>query len=482
MSASPSFVTPALQATADDLVIIGGGSTAATILARLREEIKSAARPIPLRIHCFDEKGFPNGGVAYGQCSPHDILNSARTEMSPWRPDGFHEWCLAQGIGGCKTDFNPRADYQAFLRDEISDVVRDLESFGVTFHQYRHDVRVERVEDLFHGHIVDAKTGQPFITDCYFSQIVIAAGYGPNKNFTALKESASPHYIHSIYDNAADLLHGHPIHKKEKPQIVFIGSGPALYDQVNRLHGYGLTNAHLTIFSGNGRPLDVRDPLIEDGQSLIVPESLLALDKPTASSLRQAIVRDFQRAISPDLAHFAALGILKHIKQPLRSLSPEEATAFHESGFLGWVKHSATPVPAQSHERLAALDHTIIQARLNEEALRIRADGIEVSTPHGTIKADLVINGTGHGRHNAPIIESLKRDGLAKVCESTGALETIGAGYILRDSDIPCIGPATHVGCDGVESFDRYVQDFVRNFVASRQSHNTGQTLTFPHV
>lgn len=479
MCASSTLAVPALQATANDLVIIGGGSTAATILIRLRDELQSAGHHIPLRIHCFDPHGFPNGGIAYGRCSPHDILNSVRTEMSPWRTDGFHEWCLKQGIGGCKSDFNPRADYQAFLRDEIADCVRDLEALGVAFHQYRHDVRIEGEKNNFYTDIVDTKTGQPFITGCHASQIVIAAGYGPNKNFAALKESASPHYLHSIYEGGDDLLRGHPLRKKEKPQIVFIGSGPALFDQVNRLHGEGLSHAHLTVFTGSEKPLiGGRDVSIEAGQQNIVPESMLSIKDATASSLRRAIIRDFRRATSP---RRAALDILRHIHQPLCNLSVDESRRFLQSGFIEWLKHTATPVPPDSRRRLNALDHTIINTRLNEKALRVRTDCIEVATPYGTITADLVINGTGHGRHNAPILEDLKRRNLAHYTETTDSLATSETGYRLHGSYIACIGPATHIGCDGVESFDMPAQHFVKKYVELRKSPVPAQILTFPH-
>ena len=77
---------------------------------------------------------------------------------------------------------------------------------------------------------------------------------------------------------------------------------------------------------------------------------------------------------------------------------------------------------------------------------------------------DAIVNGTGHGRHNSPILESLKNQGLASVNLHLDTLRTDATGYRLADSGITCIGPATHFGTDGLESFApnvKAVADFI---------------------
>ncbi len=466
------------KATPDDLIIIGGGSTATTLLIRLNEAIKKAGGlPKPIRLHCFDPKGFPNGGIAYGACSPHHILNSVRTEMSPWRSEAFHEYCLDKDLGTCKNTFNPRADYASFLRVETAAVIRELEGFGVTLHQHRSDVRISKSSAQGFD-ITEASTRKPLLVECRGAQIVIAAGYGPNNHFDTVRRDGSPHYLHSLYEGG-NVLDGHPITQKEAPHIVFIGNGPALYDFVNDLHGNHLTRARLTILSGaSNRALSIRDLGIEENEKNIIPHKMLSLSRYAAApELRRAILRDFHQAASP---RRAALDILKNIKQVLGKMECNEALRFQQSNFIGWLKHTATPVPQSSHNKLIALRPDIIQCRVNEDALSVQRDHIRVTTAQKIIEADLVVNGTGHGRHNAPVLEQMKNDKLAFSYAGFDALETEPNGYQLAGSKIACIGPATHVGCDGVESFDIYAQNFAKDYVSGRFPAQSGQVLTFP--
>ncbi len=79
---------------------------------------------------------------------------------------------------------------------------------------------------------------------------------------------------------------------------------------------------------------------------------------------------------------------------------------------------------------------------------------------------DMIINATGHGRHNSPILEGLKEQRLAQYNPITGALDTDKTSYKLNGSGLNVIGPATHIGTDGIESFYVYTKHFAENFVS----------------
>jgi uncharacterized NAD(P)/FAD-binding protein YdhS len=459
------------KAGPDDVVVIGGGSTASTLLIRLAQEVEEKKTVKPFSIHCFDKKGFPNGGIAYGQCSPHHILNSVRTEMSPWRADAFHEYCLDTGIGGRKTDFNRRSDYLSFLDREVGHAVKTLEKAGIKLIQHRHDVSIRKEPGQADSFSICAEeSGHQLLSGCPAKRIVITAGYGPNNNFESIRDRGIQGYAHSVYDLATQgPLSSHPaLAKNPSPHIVFAGSGPALYDLINDLHGNNMMHARLTIFSGSSAyPLSVRDVFREENEINITPGDEF-YSQTRKDDLQRVIFAEFKAAAQYGVSERrVALDILKNLRPALLNMDRSEAEEFQRSPFMTSLKHTATPIPQQSHARLMALKHNFIQARLEDDDISPNKAGNRITIKNGdiTLDADLIVNGTGHGRHNAPIFEQLKKDGLARVNPVLGTLDTDKAGYRLTKSNIACIGPSTHVGCDGVESFAKPIEELVRDLL-----------------
>src|SRR5690606_18131694 len=140
MSAAYDFVSDHLSR---QLAIIGGGSTASTLLIRLAQEIERTGGHHDLIIHCFDRGGLGKGGLAYGACSPHHILNSVCTEMSPWDEDAFFNYCVGQGLGECRNDFNKRSSYAGFIREELTKAEHTLARHGVRLLAHQADVSLK---------------------------------------------------------------------------------------------------------------------------------------------------------------------------------------------------------------------------------------------------------------------------------------------------------------------------------------------------
>ncbi len=466
--AAQSLSVPATQKIDPrDLILIGGGSTASTFILRLVQSLKENPRVLQgFTIHCFDRHGFPNGGIAYGECSKNHILNSVRSEMSPWDVDAFHDYCVENGKGTCRDSFNARRDYRDFVSLQVTDAVGYLKQRGIRFVQNPDDVKIVKRQGSYA--VAEINYGYTILHGCDARQIVVATGYGPNRNFETWGDNLNAdRYAHSLYGAGRDGIFAERASGlKPNPHIVFIGGGPALYDCVNDLYGAGITSARLTVISGTGAgPLAVRDLSIEQGEKNILPQNMLSVRGcASAHDLSKAIGQDFSNAASK---RRAALDILKNLAPVLKSLEEGEAQRFQSSSVIGHIRHAATPVPQESHARLAALSPNFVGARLCEGDLMVDSRG-RITIRHGdiaVINVDLIINGTGHGRHNAPIFEAMKKEGSAKVSKALGVLETQDNGYSLAGSGIACIGPATHVGCDGVESFDVPAQACARDFV-----------------
>lgn len=458
-AAHEHYARPAPDAAPSDLILIGGASSASTVLIRLAEEVRTRGLPPGgLSIRCFDKNGLANGGIAYGGCSDHHILNSVRTEMSPWKVDAFHDFCVEKGLGSCRNEFNKRKDYAEFLKGAVDNAVSSLLQAGVQISVDHRNVSIEKAAgDRFN--IRDIDGGHSLLSNCTARQIALAVGYGPNNNFQNLRGEKG--YIHSLYGSGAQQI----AHIKDGAQITFIGRGPALYDFTNDLKGAGITNVRLNVVSrsGNGA-LGVRDVSIEASETSSVPHFLTNGSCGCVEDLKKGMSQAYETASSP---RRAALDVLRHYGPVVTSLDADEARDFYRSPIMDVLRHAATPVPLSSHVTLSSFNPVFVQAEVGGGDITVKKDGFDIDAGQGRIiHADYIVNGTGHGRHSSPIIEQLKDDGLARVSPVLGVLETDESGYRLAGSGIACIGPAIHAGCDGVESFDVYAKSFVEDLWA----------------
>jgi hypothetical protein len=446
-AAHSEFVHSIPKAAPHELILVGGASSASTIIIRLAEQVRQNGLPRGgLTIRCFDKNGFANGGIAYGHCSDHHILNSVRTEMSPWRVVDFHQYCQDNGLGSCREDFNRRKDYNGFIASSVDQALDFLAGSGVTFIHHPNHVFLDAERDGSYT-LLDAQTNLPLLLGCKPDQLVLTVGYGPNHNFEQLKGEWG--YIHSLYESGARAISFIP----DGANITFIGRGPALYDFVNDLKGAGLSNVNLTVLSRSAYgPLSVRDVAIEANEVGSIPKFILEAGFETADDLRAKVSHAFKNAASP---RRLALDILKNIGPALKSMDTDEARKFQSSQAMDTIRHAATPVPLQSHVTLSSFNPAFIQANIGENSITVQKDGFVIDAGGGrVVHADYIVNGTGHGRHNAPILENLKNNRLAFVNASLNILDIDDTGYRLSGSGIACIGPSTNAGCDGVETFD----------------------------
>jgi len=76
----------------NDFAFIGGGATGTMLLIYLAQKIQNQNISLAgQRFHLIDPKGFGHGGLAYDECGENHLLNSVRTEMSPWDVPEFHK-------------------------------------------------------------------------------------------------------------------------------------------------------------------------------------------------------------------------------------------------------------------------------------------------------------------------------------------------------------------------------------------------------
>ena len=435
-----------------ELAIIGGGSVGPMLLVYLAQKALEEGTDFSgTRFNLINPKSFASGGIAYGDCHSAHKLNSTRDEMSPWDMNAFHEWCVEKGFGDNVQSFNARADYQKFLAEQTELAIDTLKAHGAAFKEHLAYANIFSSDDGYN--IVDEE-GSTLLSDIAAEDIVLSVGYGPNQNFENLRQHDGDGYIHSPYEHEQirAIAANNP-----NPRIAFVGTGPALYDFTNAYDG-NPENAELTVFSREGHLLDTRDVSVEPNEKSITPDYLVDENfvPQSLEELKEKIQADFDTAaLSGERSpRRVALDILRHLKPLLHRIDLELAKEFRCSALHSHIKHTATPVPIDSQQRLQSFDPVTIKGRLNgnverqqDGSFKIHLDGQE------PVIVDYIINGTGQGRHNHVIFENLKRQNLAFVDERFDTLATDDSGYKLIGSGINCLGAATHFGCDGIESF-----------------------------
>lgn len=455
--------TPLPQAANDqpskDFAIIGGGSTGPMLLIYIAQKAREAGASLAgQKIHLIDPKGFCGGGIAYGQCADKHYLNSTRDEMSPWNPNAFHEWCVAKGEANKVLTFNRRADYTPFLQSEFEEAKRTLEALGAEI--IEHETEAKPVIQQDKSYKIVGSDGQAILTGLSTDDFALTPGYGPNNNFEQLRPYNGDGYIHSPYDlDAISQI-------STGAKVAFVGTGPALYDFANHFQAHA-NNTELLVFSRNGKLLATRDVSREPNEISQSPDYLQGFQPTDPEDLRNKINTDFAAArLSGERTdRRVALDLMRDLGGHLEKMDLDVVTQFRRSAYFSWIKGAATPIPPESARILESFNPQIKQGRLNGNVSRIVGGGFNIDLDDQQIQADFIINGTGHGRHNSWIIKSLKEQGLTTVNPYLDVLNTDETGYRLTGSGIVVIGPATHFGIDGVESFAQYCEPFAEQFV-----------------
>lgn len=423
--------------------IIGGGASGSMVLAYLARNAANDSLT-GVTFDLFDPNGFGCGGIAYGKALPGMVLNSVRTEMSPWDGPAFRDHFNAhaahtfeaRGAGG----------YLDFLQQETLWAIEQLRQAGAQINLHRTAVTPEQHGDKFALVDPDGKAATPPLPA---NRIILAAGYGPNPYFADLKPYAGNGYIHSLYDGFDPAAVSDP-HSKT---VAFLGSGPALYDFVNAIND-DLVSLDLVVISPSGAPMGTRDLSIEGSETRITPFNMLAAGQATCEALTEAVKKDIRIAQERGATNRRiGLDIVRNLGPALAAMDEEEAIAFRNSPLVAQLRHGATPIPVESARRLQTFSPRFVKQRLRPEDISLKRGRFGIAAPDGTLHADFIVNGTGHGRHNAPVLEALKKAGLARVDPKTGVLATDEGGIALAPSGLLCLGPAVHPGTDGMESF-----------------------------
>lgn len=433
-----------------DYVFIGGGASGAMVLIYAAQKARKQNVPLAgTTFHLFDPNGFGCGGIAYGQTKPGYVLNSVHGEMSPWLQDAFHNAC--NGHDAYTFEKRGPGGYRDFLQAQLQDALSILRNSGaiITEHKTAAFPCMER-SGLY---MILNEAGHTVLSDVPMGDIVLAPGYGPNVNFPELWQYTGNGYTHSLYTEDWDTQ----IQQRQDPKTIIVaGSGPALYDFVNGYTG-NPEDVNLIVVSAAGEGLDVRDVSVESGETRVMPSCMSAVpDDASVEALREAILSDFGNAIQNGTTRRrAALDIIRNFSQIMPRLREDITQAFLRSAFCNVLRHAATPIPQESADRLREFNPIFIQGHLDSAAVERKKNGRFDIVMNGKVLARVnwIINATGHGRHNAPVLEHLKRQGLADIDPKTGVLATDGSGFRLSGSGLMCVGPAVHSGTDGVESF-----------------------------
>ncbi|HEY0053474.1 MAG TPA: FAD/NAD(P)-binding protein, partial [Caulobacteraceae bacterium] len=97
------------------IVVIGAGASGALLAIRLVERGATVA--------LIERRGAFGPGLAYGTADPAHLLNVRAGRMSsrPGEPDHFTRWLGARGLDTDAEGFARRADYGAYLKDQLGE-------------------------------------------------------------------------------------------------------------------------------------------------------------------------------------------------------------------------------------------------------------------------------------------------------------------------------------------------------------------------
>lgn len=431
-----------------NIVIVGGGSTGSCAVIALAQAFAALPPPRGTTLHLFDPEGFGNGGIAYGK-SGRALLNETADAMSPWNLGAFVEWADDHGYGDDPKAFHERRVFGRFLHDECEQARRILRAVGVKIIEHR-----EAVTTLTRNPGGDFTVAGPLsaVTNVARRNIILASGYGKSEAFKSLDVYTGQGYIPSLYPPQA--LENEAALKKDNAKILVIGTGPALYDALRLLP----TDFHgsITAISPSGAVPGRRDVAVEGGEVRWWTLTAEYRRAASAETLGALIERDLAQAETRgSTVRRTALDIQRELPALLHQLEAPEQKKFVR-GSLSKLFHAATPVPDVSWQQKRRLEAEgrlqILKGCVKPEDVTHNGDGFTVNVGDRVQRFDAIINCAGHDPLNQPLVKLLVQNGLAVADPGLHLLKTTD-NYHLIGSGLACIGPATHIGLHGVESF-----------------------------
>ncbi|TAK68494.1 MAG: hydroxyacylglutathione hydrolase [Actinomycetota bacterium] len=106
-----------------DIAVVGGGASAALLVAALRRAIGAQQRVRTPRVVVVERCQRPPGtGVAYSTVEQQHLLNVRADALGadPQDPGGFVSWCATKGFSYGVDDFVPRSRYGQYLNEQLT--------------------------------------------------------------------------------------------------------------------------------------------------------------------------------------------------------------------------------------------------------------------------------------------------------------------------------------------------------------------------
>ncbi len=459
--------------TSRNIAIVGGGATGSVLMIYISKFAKEKRVNLEdVTFHLIDKKEFGYGGIAFGECSDEHILNTLRNEMSPWQPDRFHQYMCEAGKSNDILSIDKRQDFQVFLKSELDKSLKEINILGGKIKKHIEKISLLKSEGTKNTYALLSDSGEalhPDLEDLNAKDIVLTVGYGPNNNFKELHQFIGDGYIHHLYP--LHHLENEPSIKKEKIKVAIFGSSAALYDFVIA-SGLKPKTTEFYIFGATAdKQLEIRDIFNEHLLKGVDLEKLYKFNTQTTileiqSEMDIVFKVSRENEVGPDT--WVAFNIVNNSAKILKNLSLEVATEFRKSDFFQKLKRLGGPTSHVASKLLDSYKYECIPQnvfardikRNKDKTFMIFSDGKEYMV-------DCIVNATGHGRHNSSLISDLKEKQLVKINQHLDVLETDESGYRLVGSGLACIGPATHFGTDGVQTFAKYSEKLAREIVDS---------------
>ncbi len=422
------------------ITIVGAGFSGTMVAAHLLREARS-----PLRVILIERAETAGVGIAYREQSDRHLLNVRAEGMSafPDQPAHFLRW-LADYRGDDAlvnpAAFMPRRLYGQYLRDVLASAAD----------QAQRDVRLEIVQDEVTGLATQPNLSLRLASGGSIDadRVVLALG-NPGPADPPVEDRGF--YASPMYQSHAWSMQG-LISLRRDDAVLLVGSGLTTLDWIASLAERGHRGA-IHVVSRRGLL-----PRVHQAAA----KHVLSFD-PAAAPPR---VRALMRLIRAEIAQVVAAGgewrsvmdaLRPHGQTLWQRLARPEQLRFLRHARTWWDihRHRAAPRNLETVQRLLDSGQLEVLAA-RPVAFAERSDAVDVhlrrrgSDEVLVRQVQRVVNCTGpdsnYRRHNHPLLNALREQGLAVVDDIGLGLETDAAGRLLQQdgsvsADLFTLGP-----------------------------------------
>lgn len=439
-----------------DLAVVGGGSTAVSLLAQLVQQLQHAETAGLEQITIFEPSAEIGPGEPYGSDSHTNLLNIPAGKMSAYAEDRGHffRWMKEQGCDilekygadSLEEDkFLPRPMFGEYLQAVWLDLVEQAGAMGIHIHRVK-----SRVTDIAR----DPESRIPVVdadgVSVHARRVVMCNGNLPSVSYAELQGQAG--YFHSPYPVNA-LVADIP----KEASVAVIGSSLSAIDTIVALREAGHTGRLIAV-SRNGKLPSVRSavaplypvvpPTVQDivgglgggvtGLTLddlfsflsnrirafggtMEPSDFLGLNAGISDALEYEISLSSSQ---PRLWQSVAISLNEVIEHVWHMLPESERKRLYEEWRGLWMTRRAT-FPLVNAKKikhyLEAGNFEILGGGAKLEVLSAPAGGFEIHIPHdegvNIHRVGYLINATGMStdvnRASDPLVTALLASGTA---------------------------------------------------------------------